>query len=339
MKKIPHFIGIDISSDDFTVSIFIHPELPIKTRGPFLNSSEGFEAFQQWLRSHHVNARNSILCLEATGVYGEQLCYWLKAQGFKVAIEPPLKVKRSFDTKGHKTDTIDSRQIAEYAFRFHDELKFWQPRHEIIEQIKVLLSTREQFVHQKTADMNSLNALRRKVVQTPLANQFYQTNIQNLSNQIKVIEQEIQKLIDQDPDFKNTVSLLRTIPGVAMLLAANLLVVTHGFTQELYYKRLAAYIGICPYKHESGKYVYKKPRSARYGPARLRKLLRLAAWSLKTHKKPYQCYFLQKSAQGKESAVILNNISNKLLKIMCAIINNQKPYQENYKSVNPLILS
>jgi transposase len=132
---------------------------------------------------------------------------------------------------------------------------------------------------------------------------------------------------------------LKTIPGVAMLLAANLLVVTHGFTQELYYKRLAAYIGICPYKHESGKSVYKKPRSARYGPARLRKLLRLAARSLKTHKKPYQYYFLQKSAQGKESALILNNISNKLLKIMCAIIKSQKPYQENYKSINPCILS
>ena len=339
MKKNLHFVGIDISADDFTVSIFMNPALPLKTQGPFLNSSEGFESFQQWLRSHHVNASNSILCLEATGVYGEQLCYWLNAKGFKVAVEPPLKVKRSFDTKGNKTDPIDSRQIAEYAFRFHDELKIWQPRHEIVEQIKVLLSTREQFVQQKTADMNSLNALRRKVVQTPLANQFYQTNIQNLSRQIKDIEKEIQKLIDQDSDFKNTVSLLKTIPGVAMLLAANLLVVTHGFTQELYYKRLAAYIGICPYKHESGKSVYKKPRSARYGPARLRKLLRLAARSLKTHKKPYQYYFLQKSAQGKESALILNNISNKLLKIMCAIIKSKKPYQENYKSINPCILS
>jgi len=339
LKKNLHFVGIDISADDFTVSIFDDPALPIKTQGPFLNSSKGFEIFKQWLSSHHVNTKNSILCLEATGIYGEQLCYWLNAQGFRVAVEPPLKVKRSFDIKGHKTEPVDSRQIAEYAFRFHDELKFWQPRHEIIEQIKVLLSTREQFVQQRTADMNNLHALRRKVVQTPLANKFYQNTIQHLSKQIKQIEKEIQKLIDQDSNFKKTVSLLKTIPGVAMLLAANLLVVTNGFTRELYYKKLAAYIGVCPYKHESGSSVYKKPRSVRYGPARLRKLLRLAARSLKTHKKPYRYYFLQKSAQGKESALILNNIANKLLKIICAIIKSEKPYQENFKSINPCILS
>jgi transposase len=154
LNKNLYFVGLDISAADFTVSILQNPALPIKTQGPFLNSSEGFEIFKQWLSSHHVNTKNSIFCLEATGVYGEHLCYWLNAQGFNVAVEPPLKVKRSFDTKGHKTDKIDSRQIAEYAFRFHDELKFWQPRLEVIEQIKVLLAAREQFVQQRTADMN-----------------------------------------------------------------------------------------------------------------------------------------------------------------------------------------
>ena len=49
----------------------------------------------------------------------------------------------------------------------------------------------------------------------------------------RLIEKEIQKFIDQDPDFKQTVSLLKTIPGVALLLSANLLVVTNGFSQEI----------------------------------------------------------------------------------------------------------
>jgi transposase len=204
--------------------------------------------------------------------------------------------------------------------------------------ITALLPTIPKFVQQRTANINSLNTLKRKVVQTPLANQYYESNIQRLSKQIKAIEKEIQKLIDKDQHFKNTITLLKSIPGVSILLAANLLVVTNGFSNYLNYKQLAAYIGICPYEHRSGSSVYRKPRSTRYGPARLRKLLCLAARSVKTHKMPFQLYYLQKSTQGKNANLILNNISNKLLKIICAVIRNQIPYHENYQSVNPALL-
>jgi transposase len=339
MNKIHYFIGIDISAADFTVSIFTLPTDPIQTHEPFTNSTEGFQEFEQWLNKQHIIAGNSVICLEATGVYGEKLCYFLSAKGYYLAIEPPLKVKRAFDIKGHKNEPVDSKQIAEYAYRFQDELKPWQPKSETIEQIRVLLGVREQFVQQKTANINALHALERKVVQTPLANEYYQNNIQRLSEQVNNIEKEIQRLIDQDSHFRKTVALLKTIPGVGLLLAANLLVITNGFQQMLFYKQLAAYIGICPYEHRSGKSVYRKPQSAHFGPARLRKLLRLAARSVKTHKKSFRLYFLQKQAQGKETSLILNNISNKLLKIICAVINSQKPYLENYQSLNPTLIN
>lgn len=188
------------------------------------------------------------------------------------------------------------------------------------------------------ASINALHALNRKVVKTPLANTCYQTNIQQFSEQINTIEKEIQRLIDKDAHFRKSVTLLKTIPGVGILLAANLLVVTYGFQQTLFYKQLAAYIGICPYEHRSGKSVYRKPRSAHFGPARIRKLLRLAARLVKTHKKTFQLYFLQKQAQGKETSLILNNISNKLVKIICAVINSQKPYQKNHQSIHSKVI-
>jgi transposase len=79
--------------------------------------------------------------MEATGVYSEALAYFVHANGYRIAVEPPLKVKRAFDTCGHKSDAVDSRQIAEYACRCVDELAFWQPKAAILEQIKVLLTT------------------------------------------------------------------------------------------------------------------------------------------------------------------------------------------------------
>lgn len=339
MSKILYFIGIDVASQNFAASILVNTDESSKSTASFRNSPHGFGEFQQWLIRQRIKPSNSIICMEATGVYGEQLCYWLTANNYHIAVEPPLKVKRAFSTSAHKNDQIDSQKIAEYAFRFQDELHFWQPKGDILEQIRVLLATREQFVQQKTANINSLNTLKRKVVQTPLANEYYESNIERLSKQIKNIEKEIQRLIDKDQHFKKTISLLKSIPGVSVLLATNLLVVTDGFSNYLNYKQLAAYIGICPYEHRSGSSVYRKPRSARYGPARLRKLLCLAARSVKTHKKPFQLYFLQKSAQGKNASLIINNISNKLLKIICAVIRNQIPYHENYQSLNPVLFN
>ena len=40
--------------------------------------------------------------MEATGVYNEVLAHFLVANGYPVAVEPPLKVKRAFKPVGHR---------------------------------------------------------------------------------------------------------------------------------------------------------------------------------------------------------------------------------------------
>jgi transposase len=337
MNSVPFYVGIDISNNDFAASIFTAPTDPIKTMAEIPNEFSGFEKFESWLINNQVQTSTCVICLEATGVYGEALSYFLTAKGYQIAVEPPLKVKRAFSDKGHKNDKVDSKNISEYAFRFFDELKFWRPKANVIEQIKVLLMAREQLVEQRTALSNTLKALRKKVVQTPLANDIYQKNVERFSAQIKKIEKELNKLIDKHPDFKNTVKFLDSIPGVGLLLAANFLVATDGFENEMafQYRKTSAYIGICPYEHTSGTSVYKKPRIPKYGPARLRKLLHLAARSVVIHNADFSTYYIQKIAQGKAKKLVLNNVSNKLLKTMCAVTRTQKPFVDNYVSIHP----
>ena len=98
--------------------------------------------------------------MEATGVYGEALCYDLISRGYRVAVESPLKVKRSFAQSAHKNDTVDARQIAEYGHRFYDELPWWTPPSEVLEEVRMLLSAREQFVTQRIANINALKTMR-----------------------------------------------------------------------------------------------------------------------------------------------------------------------------------
>ena len=71
----------------------------------------------------------------------------------------------------------------------------------------------------------------------------------------------------------------------------------------------------------------------------MRRLLYLASMSVRTHQPDFRRYFERKVAQGKPRKLVLNNIANKLLKIMCAVLRNQTPYIPNYRSVNPIVLN
>ncbi len=341
MNKPQYFIGIDVASASFTSAVgqASDERWQIVVRpASFANDYDSFSQYLQWLRAAGVQPTNSVLCMEATGVYGEVLAHFLAANGYRIAIEPPLKVKRAFKPVGHKSDPVDSAQIAAYAYRFWDELSPWNPRAELLEQIKTLLATREQFVVQRTGHYNTLKGLKRKYVRTPLAEQVHERAIAELKGHIQTLEAEIQRLIDQDPHLRSTLALLISIPGVGLLLAAHMLVLFHTAPQPLSPKSLAAFVGICPYEDSSGTSVYHTPTSRHYGPPALRKLLFLAAMSISTHSRPFQLYSLRKAQEGKPKKVILNNIANKLLKVMVAVVRSRTPYIPDYRSVHPGLL-
>lgn len=337
MKRPEYYIGIDIASAHFTAAVGQMGEKWKIVVAPeeFNNAYDSFGTFLKWLQAHQLRPENTVICMEATGVYNEVLAHFLVANKYVLAIDPPLKVKRAFKPAGHKSDPVDACQIAEYACRYFDELSIWQPQSEILEQIKTLLTTREQFSVQSTAQKNALHALKRKKIRTPLAEQAHEEAITYLAKQIKKIDQEIERLINQDPDLRHIVTLLITIPGVKLLLAAHLLIIIQSTKEPLSPKRLAAYIGICPYDNKSGSSVHHKSTSRHYGPPALRKILFLAAISLRTHREPFRLYFFRKIAEGKPKHVAINNIANKLLKIVCAVLRSDTPYIQNFQSVNP----
>lgn len=336
------FVGIDIASVSFTAAIgkAKNGQWQIVAKPvEFTNDVEGFARFSHWLDENHAQPGKSILCMESTGVYGEALAYELSSMDYRVVIEPPLKVKRAFHPVGHKNDRVDSCQIAEYAYRYQDELRVWQPKSQILEQIKVLLTTREQLTIQCTAHRNSIRALKRKVIATPLAEQVHEQSIQQIQKHIKDIDKEIIRLVDQDPDSRNLVSLLMTIPGVGFILASHLLIVIKSSNQIYSPKQMAAFIGICPYEHQSGSSIAKTPTSRHYGPEAMRRLLFLGAMSVRTHQPYFKSYYLRKIEQGKPGRLVINNIANKLIKIICAVARSQTPYIQNYHSINPMFLN
>ena len=303
----------------------------------FENTEDGYQAFLEWLASHPVPAKpQSVVCMEVTGVYSEGLAYFLFAKNYRVAVQSPLEVQRTFKPNRPKTDAVDSLQIAEYAYRHLDKLSFWQPGNEILEQIKALLATHEHFVSQNVAHKNALQAIQRKLVRTPFAEQAHSQMIEQFKKQIDAIDREIRRLIESDPTFKEMLLLLLSVPGVGLLLAAHLILLTQLSRQH---KQLASHWGISPYEHSSGSSVFGHATSRHFGPAPIRKLLYLASCSVCTDQPQFQSYFVRKTSEGKPAKVVLNNIANKLIKISCAVLLTKTAFIKHYHAVQPLALT
>lgn len=148
-------------------------------------------------------------------------CYELHRQGFDLALLDPHAVWKAFNDD-RKTDALDSRRIAEYGFRYRDRLEPWSPQETVAEQIKTLLTTREQLVEQKTAAQNARQSLRRKAVQTPPANEALDRVAEHLATQIEAIEQAIRDLIDQHPKMAQMVEIVASAPGARLLMGAHM---------------------------------------------------------------------------------------------------------------------
>lgn len=333
MTQFKYFVGIDIASSTWTASVGVMPWKVVLKPQEFENTEDGFQSWLDWLKKHHVLPDQTVVCMEATGVYGEGLAYFAFAKGYRVAVQPPLEVKRAFKPNMRKTDAVDSLQIAEYAARYADKLSLWQPRNEVLEQIKVLLTTREQFVVQNATHQTSLKTIQRKPVKTPFAEHAHLEMIEFFKQQIRAIDTEIRRLIESDPTFKHMLILLLTVPGVGLLLAAHMILLTQV---SLNYKQLNSFLGIAPNEHSSGSSVHGHPTSRHFGPSPIRKLLYLAALSVSTHCQQFRVYFLSKTQAGKPARVVLNNIENKLVKIICAVLRTNLPYNPDYEALQPL---
>lgn len=332
------FVGIDPAAESFTATLLRSLDAAAVVK-QFAMTPAGFLAFEQWLLQEGTAPEQLRLCVENTGVYSEALCYSLHEKGFALSLLDARKVEKAFGDGLPKSDPADSRKIAEYGMRYLDRLTLWSPRTEIVEQISVLLSTREQLVEQKTATRNSRTTLARKVIQTPAANRALDATLAHLVAQIQALEKEIERLIRSEPRLLQSVALLLSAPGVGWLLSAHLLVLTRGFTELPRYRTHAQYLGVAPNEHTSGTSVRRRTRTRGYGPSTARKLLHLAARSLRTHHAPSRTYFLRKVEAGKPKSLVLNNIANQLLRRLCAMLREGKPYIEGYRSLHPNLLT
>ena len=318
--------GIDISE----ACLDIHSQ--DKDEKPFVKRiGNGFKSICKFLEQL---PKDSILCAEHTGVYGDLLVHLANSYGFKIALIDGYVLSKSFAGEKAKTDPIDARKIWNYGMRFYDQLRFVSTTDTALREIKELLGLRNQLIKQRKMVKTNLKEKQKQVCSSIKVGQTQQKIMGFLTEQIKELEQQIRQVISQDQALEHNYKLATSIPGLGPLISVELIAHTENFTKINDPKKAAAFAGVCPYPHQSGKFA-KKPKVAKRSNKRLKSLLYLAALSICQHNREFKLYKERKTMEGKHFFLVMNNVANKILRILFAVIKSGQPYDPIYVRLDP----
>ena len=318
MTKDKEYFGIDISKDVFDVC---------DTNGnfhQFKNSVSGFKKFLKLLES------NSICVMEATGYYHVRLAYFLLENSQSVSIVNPLKIKRyiQMHLSKIKTDKSDSKMICSYANSCDPPL--WYGASKTQQESLQLSRLLSVYSKQQTQLKNKIHG------ETVLGNPS-RVVVKSLHSQLKSLQKEMDKLEfvlleNVKSEYKESLHLLKTIPGVGEKTALMLLVFTDGFHRFSSSKELCSYAGLTSIIRQSGSSIKGKPRISKMGTPKLRNLLFMCSFNACKYNRGCKALYDRIVAKGKSKKLALIAVCNKILKQAFAIVKNQLPYDAEYKS-------
>ncbi|WP_076547078.1 IS110 family RNA-guided transposase [Maribacter ulvicola] len=326
-QNFAYFIGIDISKSTFDVAILNEDRT---TSYFFENSKKGTNAFIRLLKNQKIPLKDTLTCMEHTGVYGKLIIAKLVEKEASFCVEMPIKITKSIGLHRGKNDRVDAVRIAQYASKNVGQLKLYEPIPEILEKVRILLKIRRQLVNAR-ADFNKYpNELE---LFSPEMGKLAKKNLKkinkNLTGEIERIEGDIKKLILSDDRLNKTIGLVTSVTGIGQITALHLTVFTSFFTKYDNPKQLACYCGVVPFEYTSGSSINRKSRIHPMANRTLKKHLHMGAMAAINHDPEIKAYFERKVEEGKNKMLIINNVRNKLVHRICAVIKRQQPYVKN----------
>ena len=154
--------------------------------------------------------------------------------------------------------------------------------------------------------------------------------VQVIEARIEKIENIMLQVINSDEETARIYRLIKSVPGFGLITASYLLIITQSFTTLCNSRKLANFGGIAPHPHKSGTSIKGKTRVSPVADKRLKALLSNGTGSLIQHNKSITLYFERMIAKGKHENLVRNNIKNKMLHTVCAVIKRGTPYLTTY---------
>lgn len=309
-------LGIDISKK--TIDVFLVTESE-GLSAEFSNNKTGFRKLKRWIKGQGV--RELYACMEATGSYGDALCYFLHEEGHKVSVVNPYRVKCHGESRlrRNKTDKADAKLIADFCIKA--ETRLWVPPPEEVVYLQSLTRRIENLEKMKQMETNRL-----KTAVGPVRKSMSR-HISNIKDEIKEVEKMIKQHFRDSPQLKHQKELLESIPGIAAK-SAQLLLSEIIFERYDSAKQVAAQAGVTPSRNQSGT-TMDKTNISRKGNKRLRTKLYYPAMTAIRVNPLVRDLANRMEERGKSGKVIQCAAIRKLLHIAFGIIKNNRPFDPN----------
>jgi transposase len=323
-------VGIDISKQKFDANVLMGDST--HKHRTFNNNLEGFKKLITILPSD----KNITVALEATGVYGENLCQYLYDNNVSVYLLNPAQVK--FYAKSmmmrSKTDKVDSKIISLFIKEHFTSLIKWKPRslflnklknmHRCLEDIK---TDRIRTLGRIEASQNTNMSGRNEALKT------YKKQLKFLDLEIKNIMEKMIQIIQGSSILSKNYDLLVSIPGIGSLTAIGLLANLPEMDRFNHAKQLAAFAGLNPVIRESGSSVRSRGSISKYGSKHLRNLLFYPAMTAMRYNKTLNAFSQNLRKNKKCGKVVVVAVMRKLLHIIFGILKSGLSYQDAKKCV------
>ena len=337
MKKI--FIGIDFSKEKFDATVIKAEgveECAQRQHEVFDNKVSGFRRLLRWVKSVVDESDTGLwlFCGENTGGYSKALCNFLYGSGYDMWLENALSIKRSSALQRVKSDKADSGIIAEYAMRNYDQMRLYKPlgrnlerlrevflyRHNLV-KLKVCITLRkgEKQLTQEKSDISRFMAMSSKHL------------ISEFNKKIAECDKRIQQIIDGDEDLQRNFEIITSVPGVGAQNAVCLMVYTDNFCRFDYDSRkIACYYGVAPFGRQSGTSVNTPAHVSPFANKLIKALLTQAALASVNFCPQMAIYYHRLLEAGKKKPVAVNNVKNKLLHVITAMVRKGEKYNPDY---------
>lgn len=333
MSILKQCVGIDISKSTFTACICSKSEkelLQFSQVRQFKNEKTGFNQLMRWVRKQRIAEVELVFLMEATGVYYEQLAYFLKEIKQEVHVVLPNTSKHYFSSLNvkTKTDELDAKILSRFGVeRKH---KSWQTPKKLYLELRNLTRYYVQLQEQKTALGNIKHS---KEHANQVQKMIIRSNaklIKEIDKQISLVKKEIEKLIKSDAELSQKVENLLTIPGVGILTIATIISETLGFEFVQNVKQLTSYAGYDVVHRESGTSIKGKTRISKKGNRYIRKALYFPAMVACRYNPILKQAYIRIIRKKASKMIGQVAIQRKLLILIYSLWSKNEPFDPNF---------
>ena len=299
------FIGIDMGKASFDLSIYSEE----KTYS-YPNTKLGF---LRCLKEHKDAFAKAFVVIEATGGYEKALLLFLVSRNIAVCQANPRKVKffvRSFGTQA-KTDKLDAKALACYAFERHSSLSLYKVKDDTLEKLSKYIKRRQELVSIRTQEKNRASGPDRSILR-----QNSKLVIVALDKAIAQVDRELEQLQSHEL-LKEKHQTLKHIAGIGDKVALTLLAHMPELG-SISNKQVASLAGVAPHPQQSGQ--SNGYRRTCGGRSHIKPMLFIAAMTASRSKSELGKFYKRLTAVGKKPIVALVAVMRKIIVIANAKI-------------------